>query len=102
MAVGLGLLASTAVTAYAQNYSLAGAPNNYSWSQSNYPRYQTDSPTTSYYYYHPGYSYRYNYPTYNYYAGSPYPTPKAYWDPYAALRPYSDNAGAEASGHGSP
>ena len=50
----------------------------------------------------PGYGYAYNYPTYNYYIGSPFPAPKAYWDPYVAARPYSDNAGPKASGHGSP
>ena len=40
--------------------------------------------------------------SYNYYAGSSFPAPKAYWDPYVALRPYSDSAGPKASGHGSP
>ena len=100
--VGLGLLVGAAVTVHAQSYALNSAPNNYSWSPSNYPGYQTGAPTTPYYYYYPGYGYRYNYPTYNYYAGSPYPSPTAYWDPYAALRPYSDNAGPKASGHGSP
>ena len=53
-------------------------------------------------YSYPGYGYAYNYPTYNYYAGSAYPAPTAYWDPYVAVRPYSDNAGPKASGHGSP
>jgi hypothetical protein len=100
--MGLGLLTGAVVTAHAQNYPYNTGPNNYFWSPDNYPGYQTNSPTTPYYYYYPGYGYSYNYPTYNYYAGSPYPAPKAYWDPYVALRPYSDNAGPKASGHGSP
>ena len=99
---GFGLLAGAAVTADAQSYSPGSGPNNYYWSAYNYPGHQSNFTTTPYYYYYPGYGYRYNYPTYNYYAGSPYPAPKAYWDPYLALRPYSDNAGPKASGHGSP
>ena len=64
--------------------------------------YQTSTSSNPWYYYYPGYGYAYNYPTYNYYAGSPFPAPRAFWDPYVALRPYSDNAGPKASGHGSP
>ena len=102
--VGLALLAGGAATADAQYYYPYGAPNTYSWSPYNYPGYQGSVSTTPYYYSYPGYGYGYgyNYPTYNYYAGSPYAAPKAYWDPYVALRPYSDNAGPKASGHGSP
>jgi hypothetical protein len=100
--VGLGLLTTAAVTAHAQYYNYYGQPNNYSWSQYNYPGYQNSYSKTPYYYYYPGYGYSYNYPVYNYYNGSPYPAPKAYWDPYVAARPYSDNAGPKASGHGSP
>jgi len=80
---------------------LYGWPSTNSWSPYNYPGYQSYS-ATPWYYYYPGYGYAYNYPTYNYYAGSPYAAPKAYWDPYVGLRPYSDNAGPKASGHGSP
>jgi hypothetical protein len=100
--VGVGLLAGGAVAAHAQYYNYYGWPNTYGWSVYNYPGYQTGTATTPYYYYYPGYGYTYNYPTYNFYSGSPYPSPKAYWDPYVASRPYSDNAGPKASGHGSP
>ena len=100
--VGLGLLTGAAVTAHAQYYNYYGTPNNYSWSPYNYPGYQYSYSQAPRYYYYPGYGYRYNYPTYNYYEGSAYPAPKAYWDPYVAQRPYSDNAGPKASGHGSP
>ncbi len=100
--VGLGLLTAAAATAHAQYYNYYAQPNNYSWSQYNYPGYQNSYSQTPYYYYYPGYGYRYNYPTYNYYNGSAYPAPKAYWDPYVAARPYSDNAGPKPSGHGSP
>lgn len=101
-AVGLGLLAGGAVTAHAQYYNYYSAPNTYSWSPYNYPGYQTGITGTPYYYYYPGYGYVYNYPSYNFYGGSPFPAPRAYWDPYVAARPYSDNAGPKASGHGSP
>jgi len=100
--VGLGLFSGAAVTTHAQYYPSNTQINNYSWSTNNYPSYQSSYSATPYYYYYPGYGYSYNYPTYNYYTGWPYPTPKAYWDPYVALRPYSDNAGPKASGHGSP
>ena len=100
--VGLGLLLGTAATTDAQYYNYYGSPNPYNWSSYNYPGYQTSTSGNPSYYYYPGYGYAYNYPTYNYCAGSPYPTPGAYWDPYVALRPYSDNAGPKASGHGSP
>lgn len=106
---GLGLVAGAGATAHAQyygNYTMPygnyAAPNSYSWSPYNYPGYQTSVSGTPYYYYSPGYGYVYNYPTYNYYQGSPFPAPRAYWDPYAVQRPYSDNAGPKASGHGSP
>jgi len=99
--VGLGLLAGTAASGHAQNYNYYGAPSTYTWPPYNYPRYQARTSGNPWYYYYPGYDYAYDYPTYNY-AGSAYPAPKAYWDPYVALRPYSDNAGPKASGHGSP
>ena len=100
--VGLGLLGGTAATGHAQYYNYYWTPNTYSWSPQNYPGYQTSYSGNPWYYSYPGYGYAYNYPTYNYYAGSPYPSPRAYWDPYVALRPYSDNAGPKASGHGGP
>ncbi|HYZ42524.1 MAG TPA: hypothetical protein VE687_18155 [Stellaceae bacterium] len=99
--VGLGLLAAAAGTASAQYYDYT-ASNTSAWCAFNYPGYQTSVSGTPYYYSYPGYGYAYNYPTYNYFAGSPFPAPKAYWDPYVAQRPYSDNAGPKASGHGSP
>lgn len=100
--VGLGLLTTAGVAAHAQYYNYYGGPSTYSWSPYNYPGYQTSYSQNPYYYYYPGYGSSYNYPTYNYYSGSPYPAPRAYWDPYVAQRPYSDNAGPKASGHGSP
>jgi hypothetical protein len=100
--VGLGLLAGTAATGHTQYYSYYGTPNTYSWSPQNYPGYQTSYSANPWYYYYPGYGYVYNYPTDNNYAGSAYPAPRAYWDPYVAMRPYSDNAGPKASGHGNP
>ncbi|MGC2200620.1 MAG: hypothetical protein WA633_10820 [Stellaceae bacterium] len=108
--VGAGLLLGAAATAHAQYYYPYGTPNSYqygtpdttSWSAYNYPGYHTSASGMPYYYYYPGYGYSYNYPIYNYYAGSPFPAPKAYWDPCVAECPYSDNAGPEASGHGSP
>jgi len=107
--IGVGLVAGFTVAAHAQSYSYYGAPNTYSWSPNtyswspyNYPGYQTSVAPNPYYYYYPGYGWTYNYPTYNYYAGTPFPSPKAYWDPYVAQHPYSDNAGPKASGHGSP
>jgi len=107
--IGVGLVAGFAAAAHAQSYSYYGAPNTYSWSPNtyswspyNYPGYQISVAPNPYYYYYPGYGGAYNYPTYNYYAGTPYPSPGAYWDPYVAQRPYSDNAGPKASGHGSP
>jgi hypothetical protein len=96
---GLMVLTCAASTAHAQYYSYYYTPNA---SPYNYPGYQTTFSGMPYYYYPPGYGYIYNYPTYNYYAGSPYPAPKAYTDPYVAARPYSDNAGPKASGHSSP
>ena len=100
--VALGLLAGAATTGYAQYYNYYGAPSTSSWSPYNYPGYQTSTSGNPWYYYYPGYGYAYNYPTYNYYGGSPFPAPEAYRDPYVAQRPYSDNAGPKASGHGSP
>ena len=97
-AVGLGLLMATAATTHAQYYNYYGSPNTNNWSPYNYPGYQSNTSGNPSYYYYPGYGYAYNYPTYNYYARSAW----AYWDPYVALRPYSDNAGPKASGHGSP
>jgi hypothetical protein len=100
--VGVGLLSGIAATAQAQYYNYYGTPNIYSSSPQNYPGYQTSYSANPWYYYYPGYGYTYNYPTYNYYTGSAYPAPRAYWDPYVGARPYSDNAGPKASGHGSP
>jgi len=86
--VGLGLLAGTAATGHAQYYYY-GAPNPYYWGSYSYPGYPGyTSGTPSYYY--PGYGYRYSYPTYSYYDTWNYPAPKAFWDPYAALHPYSN------------
>jgi hypothetical protein len=99
-AVGVALLAGGAATADAQYYNPYGTPNSYSWSPYNYPGYQGSVATYPYYYYYPGYGYTYNYPTYSYYNGWGYPAPRAFWDPYVAQRPYSDNAGPKASGHG--
>jgi hypothetical protein len=96
--VGLTILTGVASTSHAQYYRHYYSPNStYLWPY-NYPRYQTSFSVTPYYY--PGYGYIYNYPTYSYYAGPPYLAPKAYWDPYVAARPYSDNAGPKASGYG--
>jgi hypothetical protein len=100
--VGLGLLTGAAATSHAQYYNYYGTPNYYSSSPYNSPGYQGSYSANPYTYYYPGYGYAYNYPTYNYYNGWPYPSPRAYWDPYVAARPYSDNAGPKASGHGSP
>jgi hypothetical protein len=100
--VGLALLAGGAAAAEAQYYYPYGTATPYSWSPYNYPGYQGSVSTTPYYYYYPGYGYAYNYPTYNYSNGSPYPSPRAFWDPYVAQRPYSDNAGPKASGNGNP
>jgi hypothetical protein len=95
-AFAVGLLTGAAATAHAQNYY--------------YPRtaYQAyPSYSYNYRYAYPGYGYYYSgwptydyYPTYGYYMGQPYPKPLAYWDPYVWYRPYSDNAGPKASGHG--
>jgi hypothetical protein len=102
-AVGFGLLTGVAASAHAQYYNYYyTTPNAYSYSPYNYPGYQGSYSTVPYAYYYPGYGYAYNYPTYNYREGSPYPAPKAFWDHYVAMRPYSDNAGPKASGHGSP
>ena len=98
--IGLAVLTGSAAAADAQYYNPYGAPNTYAWSPNNYPGYQGSVSSTPYYYSYPGYGYAYNYPTYSYYNGSPYPAPRAYWDPYVGLRPYSDNAGPKASGHG--
>jgi hypothetical protein len=76
------------------DHGVRPVPSTSSWSPYNYPGYQTSTSGNPWYYYYPGYGYAYNYP--------PFPAPKAYWDPYVAQRPYSDNAGPKASGHGSP
>jgi hypothetical protein len=98
--VGLGLVTSTVTAAHAQYNNYYGAPYSYYSSPYNYPGYQY-GPANSYYYY-PGYGYTYNYPTPNYYNWQSYRAPTAYWDPYVAARPYSDNAGPKAGPHGSP
>ena len=91
--VGVGLVAGFAATAHAQYYNSYGAyygtSNTHFWLPYNYPGYQTSVAPNPYYYSYPGYGYAYNYPTYKYYAGTPYPSPKAFWDPYVCLRPYS-------------
>jgi hypothetical protein len=102
-AVAFAVVGGVAATAHAQYYNpYYGTPNTSSWSAYNYPGYQSWATGTPYNYYYPGYGYTYNYPTYRYAQGSPYPAPRAYWDPYVALRPYSDNAGPKASGNGGP
>jgi len=95
---GLALLTCAASTSSTQYYSYYYTPNSTYWWPHNYLGYQTIFSVTPYYF--PRYGYIYNYPTYNYYAGPPYLAPKAYWDPYVAARPYSDNAGPKASGYG--
>jgi hypothetical protein len=62
-----------------------------------YPQYY---PAYNYGYDYPGYGYSFGWPVYQSYLGNPYPAPLAYWDPYVWYRPYSDNAGPKASGHG--
>ena len=99
--LGFGLLIGVAATAHAQYADYPGTPSYNSSSPYNYPGYQGSLSQSPYYYYYPGYRSSYNYPTYSYYQGWAYPAPKAYWDPYVGLRPYSDNAGPKASGHGS-
>lgn len=84
--LGCGLLLATALGAQAQT--------------TYYP-----SPYGQYY---PSYNYTYSYPSYGpgyawpnqTYLGYSYPAPLAFWDPYVWYRPYSDNAGPKASGHG--
>jgi hypothetical protein len=83
---GFGLLLADAAGAQAQT-AYPGAP----WQ--NYPTY-------NYAYGYPTYGYSYGWPVYQSYLGYPYPAPLAYWDPYVWYRPYSDNAGPKASGHG--
>ncbi len=86
-AFAAGVLTAAAATAHAQN--------------SGYPATAYQTPP----------AYGYSYPSYNaggYYAsglpasgsGQPYAAPKAFGDPYVGWRPYSDNAGPKASGHG--
>lgn len=98
--IGLAVLAGGAATADAQYYNYYSTQNPYTYSPYNYPGYQGSVAAAPYDYSYPGYGYAYNYPTYSYYNGSPYPAPRAYWDPYVGWRPYSDNAGPKASGHG--
>jgi hypothetical protein len=85
-AFGCGLLLAAAVGAQAQT---AYYPSPY-WQ--NYPTY-------AYTYGYPGYGSYYGWP-YQSYLGYLYPAPLAFWDPYVWYRPYSDNAGPKASGHG--
>jgi hypothetical protein len=98
--IGASLLIGSA-TAHAQYYNYYGTPYYY-YPQYNYPTYQYGYSGSPYYNYYPGYGYTYNYPAYDYYAAQSYPAPRAYWDPYVAARPYSDNAGPKAGPHGSP
>jgi hypothetical protein len=93
--LGLGLLAGVTMTANAQTYYNPAPTHSYPGYYAGQPYYYSGYP-----YYYPGTTY-YNYPTYGTYLGTPYPAPKAYWDPYVGWRPYSDNAGPKASGHGS-
>lgn len=84
-----GVLTAAAATAHAQS--------------SGYPAtaYQA-APAYSYSYpaYNPGEYYDTGLPPSAPYMGRPYAAPKAFWDPYVGWRPYSDNAGPKASGHG--
>jgi len=83
---GIGLLLAGAAGAQAQTaYYPSPVWQNY--------------PTSGYPYYYSGYSNPYGWP-YRTYLGNPYPAPLAFWDPYVWYRPYSDNAGPKASGHG--
>lgn len=89
--LAVGLL-TVAAAANAQNYGYTGtAYPYYGYTYQAYP---------NYYYPYDYRSYGY-YPTYGSYMGNPYPAPLAFWDPYVGYRPYSDNAGPKASGHGS-
>ena len=92
--VALGLLAGAATTGYAQYYNYYGAPSTSSWSPYNYPGYQTSTSGNHGTIVIRGMGTRTT--------TRRFPAPKAYWDPYVAQRPYSDNAGPKASGHGSP
>ena len=83
---GLGLIIAAA-TAQAQTVPPPGTP----WP--NYPVYNYNYP-------YPGYGYSYGSPYTRDYLGEPYPAPQAFWDPYVWYRPYSDNSGPKASGHG--
>jgi hypothetical protein len=108
-AFAAGMLTAAVATAHAQSYYYPGT------TYQSYPSYSYAYPGYSYAYPSYGYNYPYSYPAYGYYysgwptygyptygsyMGQAYPTPKAYWDPYVASRPYSDNAGPKASGHG--
>jgi hypothetical protein len=102
-AFGCGLFLAGTVGAQAQTTYY---PSPY-WQ--NYPSYTYTYNYPGYpYTYNPGYTYAHNYPSYgSYYAwpyqsylGYPYASPLAFWDPYVWYRPYSDNAGPKASGHG--
>jgi hypothetical protein len=89
-AFAAGMLTAAAATAHAQ--SIGGYPGT---------AYQTP-PAYAYSYpaYNPGAYYNSGLPASGWYMGRPYATPKAFWDPYVGSRPYSDNAGPKASGHG--
>jgi hypothetical protein len=87
---GIGLLLAAAAGAQAQTAYYPGYYPGPVWQ--NYPTYD-------YPYYYSGYSNPYGWP-YRTYLGNPYPAPLAFWDPYVWYRPYSDNAGPKASGHG--
>ncbi len=88
-AFAAGVLTAAAATAQAQSSGYPGTA------------YQAP-PTSGYSYpsYNPGGYYNSGVPASGSYMGRPYATPKAFWDPYVGSRPYSDNAGPKASGHG--
>ena len=86
-----GILVAAGATAHAQYNNAPGSP----YQASPYYGYNYQYPS-------PGYGYNYStYAAYGSYIGQAYPAaPKAFWDPYVGYRPYSDNAGPKASGHG--
>jgi hypothetical protein len=94
---GFGILLAGAAGAQAQTGYYPGA----TWQ--NYPTYTYPYSYSPYAYspysYSP-YGYPYGSPVDRSYLGYSYPAPLAYWDPYVWYRPYSDNAGPKASGHG--
>lgn len=92
---GLGFVVAGAAGAQAQGVYYPGT----TWQ--NYPTYTYPyAYSTTYPYGYPPYGYPYGAPVDRSYLGYSYPAPLAFWDPYVWYRPYSDNAGPKASGHG--